>query len=311
MKKMTWETVNELAAKYATQYGTNIYTMTSHKQQDTFNELYTAVLRIYRPYNPEGPTIDASEVVSKFFAERGFRNFDPARGKFGSYFKRCADSILNDFRDFYNGKSKKGKEKQENDSAESAERAEFLNKKIQKEYWHLVPFNDEQDENEDQTAEKAYVDIEAEDKMAEIIAIALTIADRLHGKAHNSARIMNFRNFFTEEVTAMVQQENLANILQPHERNLFQAMRPAFLNFFMSAPCPSVRAIANTPRRRYGELVEGEEMRVCPLPLPGKVHVAYWADVEKQKVTQANISQMKKAYFSFFKEQLEKTEQMD
>ena len=83
--------------------------------------------------------------------------------------------------------------------------------------------------------------------------------ERHRGKAGNETRRNWYRLFFTEDMTFAAKSVPLR---LTHERDVFSAMKLAYLDYYMSAPCRDLASLLRTALRPYGETVPergGEE----------------------------------------------------
>lgn len=289
MSKKAWEQIEALAREYSRYIHAPEKEKYKNEIELTFSNLFLklqAVNQIERRKLSEEENFD---LVTDFLRER-LAEYDPDIGPFEHYFRKYTtykekDAIRkrNDLHRYHNKDAVCVSLDEAIKEEETTTREAFL---------------------QDPQTVSAFEMVELQDQMIQIAAIALTIPDRLRGKANNPTRIRYFRSIFADGISTLIKNENLGELLMNCERDVFQAMQLSFLDFYMKGICRSVAAIENTPLRDYGELVEGEKMESCCLPLPGNVYMAYWENVEHQKVTAANVSQMKRAYRAFFAAQM-------
>ena len=159
------------------------------------------------------------------------------------------------------------------------------------------------DTQADPVAEEKLNGVEEQERFYELISIMLNLPDRLRGRANNPTRQNYFRMFFTDGLTGFVQSTDTRPYLR-HERDMFRAMKLEFLDFYMAQRCRTLPALRTGALRPYGQLVEGRGEEECRLPLPGDVYLSYLERNEGVKAGNAALSQQRKAYEAFFREQI-------
>lgn len=155
----------------------------------------------------------------------------------------------------------------------------------------------------DRRAETDLEDVFLDERAYECLALILELPDRLRGRSNNPDKINYYRLFFTDGVVNYIR-SNPADVFFPHERELFQAMRVPFLDFFLSQVCRTVQSVSQSDTKPYGELVEKRPMEPVEQPLPNDVYTSYMSRVEKRPVGIPAISQQWQAYRSFLRESL-------
>ena len=153
----------------------------------------------------------------------------------------------------------------------------------------------------DPSAAKPEERAEWDEALVELTALVLDFSERHRGKAGNETRRNWYRLFFTEDMTFAAKSVPLR---LTHERDVFSAMKLAYLDYYMSAPCRDLASLLRTALRPYGETVperSGEEGET-PLPIPADVCLNYLKRCEKvQAGAAARSNQMK-----FYKEEKER-----
>ena len=144
------------------------------------------------------------------------------------------------------------------------------------------------------------------DTAVQFLNLALSLPERLNGRANNKSRLTYFRMFFTDNVVEILHKGLDEAPFAAHERELFGgAMKTEFLDFFMAAICRRVREICLTPEKPYGEMVEGRPMEPPEHPLPIDVYLTYLKDWEGLVIHAAStISNQRNAYAQFMRESL-------
>ena len=155
----------------------------------------------------------------------------------------------------------------------------------------------------DWRAETALEDTLLDERAYECLALILELPVRLRGRSNNPDKINYYRLFFTDGITNYIR-SNPVHIFFAHERELFQAMRLSFLDYFLTWACRTLPAISESDTKLYGELVEDRPMEPVEQPLPNDVYSAYMSRVEKRNAGTSAISQQRTAYRAFLKETL-------
>lgn len=153
----------------------------------------------------------------------------------------------------------------------------------------------------DPSAAKPEERAEWDEALVELTALVLDFSERHRGKAGNETRRNWYRLFFTEDMTFAAKSVPLR---LTHERDVFSAMKLAYLDYYMSAPCRDLASLLRTALRPYGETVpgRGREEGETPIPIPADVCLNYLKRCEKvQAGAAARSNQMK-----FYKEEKER-----
>lgn len=153
----------------------------------------------------------------------------------------------------------------------------------------------------DPSAAKPEERAEWDEALVELTALVLDFSERHRGKAGNETRRNWYRLFFTEDMTFAAKSVPLR---LTHERDVFSAMKLAYLDYYMSAPCRDLASLLRTALRPYGETVpgSGREEGETPIPIPADVCLNYLKRCEKvQAGAAARSNQMK-----FYKEEKER-----
>ena len=153
----------------------------------------------------------------------------------------------------------------------------------------------------DPSAAKPEERAEWDEALVELTALVLDFSERHRGKAGNETRRNWYRLFFTEDMTFAAKSVPLR---LTHERDVFSAMKLAYLDYYMSAPCRDLVSLLRTALRPYGETVpeRGGEEGETPVPIPADVCLNYLKRCEQvQAGAAARSNQMK-----FYKEEKER-----
>lgn len=132
-----------------------------------------------------------------------------------------------------------------------------------------------------------------------LLALALKLQARLSTSTAGPRRY--FPLFFTDGVTCLIRDEGTFELNAREEREIFASMRLPFLDFFTQRECRTLAALAQTPVKPYGALVEKRPMEELDLPLPADVFTAYLKKVEHYSASASALSQQRKAYKKFGK----------
>ena len=159
--------------------------------------------------------------------------------------------------------------------------------------------------------EESPIDAPARDSSFEasflaIVQLALNFSEHLTGRANNSQRRTYFRMFFTDDMVWAVQDFNVGEDAFHHEKDLFNAMKLPFLDYFMNSSCRSVEQLRTCPLKMHGEVVPGKPMEeLSPHYLPSDVYKGYINANEDFEIrSDGAISNQREAYHSFFRDQL-------
>lgn len=243
------------------------------------------------------------DAIGEFFI-KNFRDYDPGKGKFSNYLKRCLkfrESDLNvqdaTFQIFREVDPNTGKEVRWRKYAsslnapvggENSEDAGQFNLLEDKEAWR--PFD---------AVESDYGNA----LLLQLAALMINLPERLHGKANNPIRMLYFRLFYTAGVTSFLKQDPAeVDVYSAHEREIFEAMKSSFLDYYMEESCRTVVQLAYGNLKRYGELVSGRPMdQETELPIPGDVYLAYLERIKGHQAKAAALSQQRTAFKEFLR----------
>lgn len=153
-------------------------------------------------------------------------------------------------------------------------------------------------------ADAGQAELEAEAAAQELIALILSLPERLHGQAKNPARINYYRMFFTDGTVAALHTVG-GRPYVAHERDLFASMKLPFLDFFMDRTCRRVSDLIEADLKPYGQMVEGRPMESPDQPLPNDVYMEYLNVQEGMDVkSPSTITNQRVAYRAFLRENL-------
>lgn len=145
----------------------------------------------------------------------------------------------------------------------------------------------------------------ADESCYQALILILNLSERLQGRANNPVKQTYYRMFFTDGVASCLQHGEAPTVLVKWERDLFDAMKLPFLDYFMADCCRTAMEIQASSLKAYGQLVEGRPMDKSPSqPLPGDVYTTYLKRVEGHNANQSAVSQQWTAYRDFLRENL-------
>lgn len=145
----------------------------------------------------------------------------------------------------------------------------------------------------------AEYDVEYNERVAELIVLILLLPKKLNKRENNLERLTYFRMFFTDGIVDAIHKLGVTEGYIKHERDLFEAMKVSFLDFFMRDICRTTDEIFHSQLKLHGEMVEGQLMKEPGHPLPQNVYRAYLKINCKKTVGNQSISNQRKAYCAF------------
>ncbi len=146
----------------------------------------------------------------------------------------------------------------------------------------------------------------------QILTLQLHVRENLTGRADNEKKILYYRLFFTDMVTNICHSVETPDEYARHERDVFEAMRLRFLDFFMERECRTLPAICACRVKAHGEMVEGQPMEEAVLPLPNDVYRTYLNRYEGIAVrSDGAISNQRSAYQSFLRGSIARADAAD
>lgn len=138
------------------------------------------------------------------------------------------------------------------------------------------------------------------------IGIILHLPEKLRGRANNPKRQKYFCMFFTDQVTEYIRRDEAGTYARcrKHERDIMQAIRKPFMDYYLVEDCSTVNEIACSHLKKHGEMVENQPMEEVRQPLPYDIYCAYLKRVENETVTPPALSMQLTAYREFMKGEL-------
>lgn len=246
-------------------------------------------------YSEDNPDLRAA--LGEFFI-RDWRLFDPNRGALYDFMKVRLNFRATDIyhRDYAMRKRKRqdpqpGEPKTEYcktheslDALRGDEKELTLGDKIADE--HPLP---------------AEYDVEYNERVAELIMLILLLPQELNKRENNPERLTYFRMFFTDGIVDAIHKLGVTEGYIKHERDLFEAIKVSFLDFFMRDICRTTNEIFHSKLKLHGEMVEGQLMEEPGHPLPQNVYQAYLKMNCKKTVGNSGISNQRNAYYAFLR----------
>lgn len=146
--------------------------------------------------------------------------------------------------------------------------------------------------------------LEAEEWVHDLISLMVRLSETLTGQAKNSIRIGYFRMFFTEGIVDAIHTVGDINFIS-RERDLFDAIKQSFLDFFMEERCRTVQNIMDTNVKLYGNMVQGRPMEEPGHPFPNDIYIQYMLEIEGITLRSASTVTNQRTYYrNFLKEML-------
>lgn len=132
-----------------------------------------------------------------------------------------------------------------------------------------------------------------------LLSAILNLHTHLPKKENNPQKRNYYRLFFTDGISWFIENEKDVSALQKYERDIFCAIKPEFLDYFMSHRCRTVDEIS-TCRRKITRKKDGKEEE-CPSFLPFKIYEDYLLQVEGYQVGSSALSPQRTKYTEFLK----------
>lgn len=145
---------------------------------------------------------------------------------------------------------------------------------------------------------------DVEDIIIAHFGLIINFWNHFKGHAANDNKFRWYQIFYTEDTTCAVKKElGVHPRLLKHEREIFQAIRKTYLDFYMKHECRTLDELFNTHLKTIAEILPGHARgnEEIPLPLQAKISVAYLTECEKVKATEGSRSQQHKTYLDTFK----------
>ena len=152
------------------------------------------------------------------------------------------------------------------------------------------------------------MDICIDDKsMYEMLMLIAKLQQSLKGRQNNEAKKNYFRLFSTENITYGVRISPGNSAIKKHERDIFDALKKSFLDYYMREKCNTIEEIEYSEMKRYDEVEEGStDQREVEFPFSNKLYITYLDRIENNKIKDAAISMQHTSYKELLGELLKK-----
>lgn len=148
---------------------------------------------------------------------------------------------------------------------------------------------------EDEEAENCF-STELTDSVMELVAAIMKFAKEQDGTdANKLRRLLWYSLFYTEDITQLAQS---MEVRFRNEKEIFEAVKEAYLDYYMSRICRTMAEIAVTPLKYYEEIMEDSRYigKEIPVPLPAKISLLYLKNCEGIDVLSSARSNQQKMY---------------
>ena len=252
------------------------------KKKRLENEIFTLAWSIFGKVKLKNTDFPLMEGIVEFL-ETDWGQFDAAKGSlYGFFLTRLHNRAVNEYR------------KQSKDALNHADSLDASVSPVEEtETISLLDQRGQEDE---------YPSLHGP-RIPELMAVIIHFQERLRGRSNNPERRNYFRMFFTDGVSDALRRGDLEPESVPRERELFEAMKTEFLDYFLSKRCRTAAGIRDCPPKAYGELVPGRPMTEPKRPLPNDVYITYLNGREgKALKSEATVTNQRNAYKLFLRE---------
>ena len=235
------------------------------------------------------------------FLEGDFPKFDPTQGTFSKFFawrmKRREVDVLRK-------ETKASGCRREDDDDEQAfcSGDGALSEKTPPEPAPKPPVGGETAKSV-QTAKRRPQTRELDVSLVSLAALLLTPAEGLpRDKKLRGKKREHFRLCFTDFLVFYIQNSDRTDsALCRRERDVLQAVKLSFLDFFMEDECRSIDEIRASEKKALDCMVD-ERTGTVPnrYPMPNKTYITYLTEVENTPVNKSRVSQFKKEFREYF-----------
>lgn len=236
---------------------------------------------------------DKEEYIGEFYIKR-FNKYDPSRGNtFSKYMFHQLVKIEDYKKKMAAGYSRKtvtdpetGKKKREFQQTVLTRTDLYSNDNDQDIIENDVP---------DPDGMQGFDDVgESIELFCVLLSYIVSLPERLHGRANNPVKHNLFTMFYTESVASLMKKEtNRLPLYRRHERDLFDAMKLSFLDYFMQDVCRTVYMLSIDPLKKEADLFEGGRNREATIPLHRSIYITYLAKFENYSVSPPAITQQR------------------
>ena len=260
-----------------------------------------------------GRTGELWECAVGDFYEKDWKKFDAAQGSLYAFMLERLEKRARSIRNQESGvrRVKKSAQEIEREARETGEDPEMVKEKKSVRPESLdAPLGDEDgltlsDVYEDSRSEYApHEAVVSRSSVASMLAVLFHFQEHLHGHANNPDKRNYYRMFYTDSMVDYIHGDVLPPESIAREREMFEAMKLEFLDFFMRNKCRTAAQIADSPLKAWGELVPGRPMeKESTQPLPNDVYLTYLNSREgKGLKSESTITNQRTAYRAFLRE---------
>lgn len=115
------------------------------------------------------------------------------------------------------------------------------------------------------------------------------------GKKNSDIKKLYYQVFYSESLINCIWEET-GDDEECYPSHILDAFLFRFSDYILMEPCRTINEICHACIHTYDDILHNGNEEPIKLPLPGKVLISYFADVENKKVSDANISQYRKSY---------------
>ena len=149
-----------------------------------------------------------------------------------------------------------------------------------------------------------YIDDES---MYEMLMLIAKLQESLKGRQNNEAKKNYFRLFSTEYITYGVRISHGNSAIKKHERDIFDALKKSFLDYYMREKCNTIEEIEHSEMKRHDEVEEGStDQSEVEIPFSNKLYITYLDIIENNKIKDSAISMQHTSYKELLGELLKK-----
>lgn len=133
----------------------------------------------------------------------------------------------------------------------------------------------------------------------EFFTLAMNFRQKL--KRENPNRELCYQMSFTDGTVSVLKDIGDVYGYVRHERDIFNAMRISFLDYFMAEECRTLRQVVRTGLKPYSELAENREDKTepPPQPMPNDVYYSYLKHHENWELSKSRVNDFLAQYYSF------------
>ncbi len=257
----------------------------NNKELET--EIFKLIYKLYSyKYNPD----DMADFFIKFWYK-----YDPSIAKLSYYIKYFMDKNKNKIIGKDEGWHTQNKKKTRDGSLD----APLANSQVEDKDNTLKETID------DPKSEDIYYEISKDETVVQIMSLFSSIEEHLNGKSNNKKSILYKKMFYTETISDLCQ-KNILNENYSHERELIESLKLDFLDYYMVQKCRLIIELQNSELKRLSEISEEDlnDNNEAMIPLKQGVIKTYLKKYENMIVSDPNISDQRKKYKQFLKDNI-------